>query len=93
MILRPRFLSARYSDPLAIRKELGPPNSPATGMLLFGGFGSKVMLEIVGNWTAARLPLQLIVISGVMRSWRKHFAAQMELCRSTLVGFTKECTG
>src|SRR5882757_6887736 len=47
MILRPDFYAPDETDPVALRQELGLQKELTTGMLLFGGFGSKVMLEIV----------------------------------------------
>src|SRR6202790_1803216 len=47
MILRPDFYLPDETDRLALRSELGLRTDLTTGMLLFGGFGSKVMLEIV----------------------------------------------
>ena len=60
MILRPDFYQADNTDPVALRGELNLRPDLTTGMLLFGGFGSKVMYEIVERLEAAELPLQLI---------------------------------
>ena len=64
MILRPDFYATNHVDPLALRRELQLREDLPTGLLLFGGFGSKVMYEIVEKLEAAGLPLQLIVICG-----------------------------
>src|SRR5690242_10778551 len=64
MILRPDFYMTNGTDPVALRQELGLRADLTTGMLLFGGFGSKVMLEIVEQLDRAKPPLQLIVICG-----------------------------
>jgi len=90
MILRPDFYLPDNSDPLAIRKELGLQTVLPTGMLLFGGFGSKVMLEIVEQLDAARLPLQLIVICGRNEKLAETFRGRRWNLPLHIVGFTKE---
>jgi hypothetical protein len=60
MILRPRFYESVEVDRAAERKKLGlDPNRPA-GLVLFGGQGSKVMLEIAHKLKTT----QLILICG-----------------------------
>jgi len=90
MILRPDFYLPDNSDPLAIRKELSLQTVLPTGMLLFGGFGSKVMLEIVEQLDAARLPLQLIVICGRNEKLAETFRERKWNLPLHIVGFTKE---
>jgi len=90
MILRPDFYLPDNSDPLAIRKELGLQTVLPTGLLLFGGFGSKVMLEIVEQLDAARLPLQLIVICGRNEKLAETFRRRKWNLPLHIVGFTKE---
>jgi UDP-N-acetylglucosamine:LPS N-acetylglucosamine transferase len=90
MILRPDFYLPDNSDPLAIRKELGLQTELPTGILLFGGFGSKVMLEIVEQLDEARLPLQLIVICGRSEQLAEAFRGRKWKLPLHIVGFTKE---
>jgi UDP-N-acetylglucosamine:LPS N-acetylglucosamine transferase len=60
MILRPRFYEAVAADRKTERKRLGLDPDRPTGLVLFGGQGSKVMLDI-----AYSLPdTQLIFICG-----------------------------
>jgi hypothetical protein len=60
MILRPTFYAPVTVDRVAERKKLGLDPERPTGLVLFGGQGSKVMLEI-----AERLAdTQLILICG-----------------------------
>jgi 1,2-diacylglycerol 3-beta-galactosyltransferase len=90
MILRPDFYQEDNTDPIALRRELNlRPNLP-TGMLLFGGFGSRVMVEIVERLEAAELPLQLIVICGRNEDLAKKFQARTWRMPLHIVGFTKE---
>ena len=64
MILRPDFYVEERVDRLELRKALGLQADLPTGILLFGGFGSKVMYEIAESLEEAKMPVQLIVICG-----------------------------
>ncbi len=90
MILRPDFYVADETDPIALRHKLGLQPDRLTGMLLFGGFGSKVMCEIVERLDAALLPVQLIVICGRNEKLAKEFRARGWNLPLHIVGFTKE---
>ena len=64
MILHPRFYEAAPVDRLAERKKLGlDPNLP-TGIVLFGGYGTWKMLDIVRQLNHSSLQVQLILICG-----------------------------
>jgi hypothetical protein len=90
MILRPDFYQEDSEDPVALRRELNLRPDLPTGMLLFGGFGSKVMYEIVERLEAAELPLQLIVICGRNEKLAERFRARAWKMPLHIVGFTKE---
>jgi len=90
MILRPDFYLPDNVDPLALRQELGLRPDLTTGMLLFGGFGSKVIHEIVRDLDAAELPLQLIVICGRNEKLAAALRARKWDLPLHIVGFTKE---
>ncbi len=90
MILRPDFYVTENIDPVALRGELGLKPELPTGMLLFGGFGSKVMHEIVEQLDAAKVPLQLIVICGRNEKLAEKFRARKWNLPLHIVGFTKE---
>ena len=90
MILRPDFYQPDNTDPLALRRELNLRADLPTGMLLFGGFGSKAMYEIVERLDAAELPLQLIVICGRNEKLAEKFRARTWKMPLHIVGFTKE---
>ena len=90
MILRPDFYLPDASDHLALRQELGLQTDLMTGMLLFGGFGSKLMLEIVEQLDNAQLPLQLIVICGRNEKLAEIFRGKKWNLPLHVVGFTKE---
>jgi Glycosyltransferase family 28 C-terminal domain len=90
MILRPDFYEENHEDPVELRQELHLRPDLTTGMLLFGGFGSKVMFPIVERLEAAALPLQLIVICGRNEKLAKEFWSRTWKMPLHIVGFTKE---
>jgi hypothetical protein len=90
MILRPDFYQPDNTDPVALRRELNLRADLPTGMLLFGGFGSKVMYDIVERLHTAELPLQLIVICGRNEKLAEKFRARAWNMPLHIVGFTKE---
>lgn len=64
MILHPRFYDSPVEDCAADRERLGLRADLPTGLVLFGGHGSKVMLEIAERIEQSKLELQLIFICG-----------------------------
>ncbi len=90
MILRPDFYQEDHSDPVTLRRELNLRPDLTTGMLLFGGFGTKVMYEIVERLEAAKLPLQLIALCGRNEKLAEEFRARAWKIPLNILGFTKE---
>jgi 1,2-diacylglycerol 3-beta-galactosyltransferase len=64
MILHPRFYEAPVEDRIGEQQRLGLRPDLPTGLILFGGHGSKVILEIAEQLDRSALELQLIVICG-----------------------------
>jgi 1,2-diacylglycerol 3-beta-galactosyltransferase len=64
MIVRPKFYDAVPVEREAERAKLGLDAKRATGIVLFGGQGSGVMLKIAERIAKARLDAQLIMICG-----------------------------
>lgn len=64
MILRPNFYEPVRADRAAEREKLGLRPYVPTGIVLFGGQGSKVMAEILERLQEVLRPLQLIFICG-----------------------------
>jgi len=64
MVLRPTFYESVNIDRRAARAELGLDPDRPTGLVLFGGQGSSVMLEIARRLNEAASPAQLILICG-----------------------------
>jgi hypothetical protein len=64
MILHPRFYEQPVEDRIEGRKRLGLRPDLPTGLILFGGHGSKEILKIADRLNRAALHLQLIIICG-----------------------------
>jgi UDP-N-acetylglucosamine:LPS N-acetylglucosamine transferase len=86
MILRPSFYEPVIVDRAAERARLGLDPEKATGLVLFGGQGSKVMLEI------DRLldETQLIFICGKNSSLAGKLRAHKSSAKRFIEGFTSE---
>jgi hypothetical protein len=64
MILRPRFYENTSVDRVAERKRLGLEPGCPTGIVLFGGHGSQVMVDITRKLNETNSGVQLILICG-----------------------------
>jgi Glycosyltransferase family 28 C-terminal domain/Monogalactosyldiacylglycerol (MGDG) synthase len=64
MILKPRFYEKIEIDCIAERKSLGLKPQCPTGIVLFGGHGSRAMVEITKRLDEADSGVQLILICG-----------------------------
>ncbi len=64
MILHPRFYEQAPVDRVAERKKLGLDPELPTGIVLFGGYGTSKMLDILRQISRSPLPVQLILICG-----------------------------
>jgi UDP-N-acetylglucosamine:LPS N-acetylglucosamine transferase len=86
MIMRPRFYEPVNIDRAAERARLGLDAARPTGLVLFGGQGSKVMLEIARN-----LPdTQLIFICGKNTMLAERLKALPARAPRFVEGFTQE---
>lgn len=64
MVLKPRFYHQAAVDRVSERKRLGlEPDCPA-GIVLFGGHGSRVMVDIVKRLDESNSGVQLILLCG-----------------------------
>jgi len=64
MILHPRFYEAAEVDRTAERKKLGLNPDLPTGIVLFGGYGTWKMRDILRQINRSSLQVQLILICG-----------------------------
>jgi UDP-N-acetylglucosamine:LPS N-acetylglucosamine transferase len=89
MILKPRFYEKTIVDRAAERKRLGLESDCPTGIVLFGGHGSKVMVDIAKKVNEAGGGVQLILICG----HNEKLAAELKNLQTSrpilVVGFTQ----
>jgi len=88
MILHPKFYQPLSADRAAERKRLGLDPDLPTGLVMFGGHGSSVMVKIAQRLEASNQKLQLILISG----HNDRLAAELRRIpgRKYVEGFTTE---
>jgi UDP-N-acetylglucosamine:LPS N-acetylglucosamine transferase len=88
MILHPRFYEPPVEDRAEERLRLGLWRDLPTGLVLFGGHGSKVMLEIAERLDQSPLELQLIFICGRNEKLTNALRAQKSRLPRYVEGFT-----
>jgi len=90
MILRPEFYAEQKESCAAIREQLGLDLKRPTAIVLFGGYGSNVIYEIVEQLSAARLPLQMICVCGKNAKLAERLSVRSWNLAVHVVGFTRE---
>ena len=90
MILHPKFYQAIAVDRAADRQRLGLDPSLPTGLVMFGGHGSSVMVEIARRLEATKLNLQLIFICGHNGRLAAELRGRQGKVRKFVEGFTTE---
>jgi UDP-N-acetylglucosamine:LPS N-acetylglucosamine transferase len=90
MILHPRFYEQIPLEQNAERERLGLRPGVPTGLVLFGGQGSRVMLEIVERLDRARLKVQLILLCGRNEALVSEFRRRRTRIPIVIEGFTAE---
>ncbi|MBZ5595956.1 MAG: galactosyldiacylglycerol synthase [Acidobacteriia bacterium] len=90
MILAPRFYEPAEMDRGAERQKLSLDPSLPTGLVLFGGHGSRVMLDIARRLDASGLKLQLIFICGRNESLATELRKMPRRIPMFVEGFTTE---
>lgn len=90
MILHPRFYETAELDRAAERRRLGLDPDLPTGLVLFGGQGSSVMLDIAKQLDRSPLPVQLIFICGRNEKLRRRLGARAPRQPQLVEGFTTE---
>ncbi|QOY90410.1 glycosyltransferase [Paludibaculum fermentans] len=90
MILHPRFYQPLDVDVAAERTAAGLDPSTPTGLVLFGGYGTGVMKDILRRLDESGQNLQLILIAGRNESLKKQLETQPSRIRKHVVGFTSE---
>jgi len=90
MILRPSFYDPPAVHVATERERLGLKAELPTGLVLFGGEGSKKMLDIARRVSAMSAPPQLIFICGRNSALQARLSALKTPYAKVVEGFTKE---
>jgi UDP-N-acetylglucosamine:LPS N-acetylglucosamine transferase len=88
MILHPRFYDPPAEDRIAGRARLGLRPDVPTGIVLFGGHGSNVMLEIAERLDRSNLDVQMIFICGKNEKLANALRARRSRVPCFIEGFT-----
>jgi UDP-N-acetylglucosamine:LPS N-acetylglucosamine transferase len=88
MILHPRFYEPPVENRTAERERLGLRCDLPTGLVLFGGHGSRAMLEIAERLERSHLELQLIFICGRNEKLAAELRGQKSSLPRFVDGFT-----
>jgi len=88
MILHPRFYEPPIEDKVAEREKLGLRPDLPTALVLFGGYGSGVMLDIAERLDRSKLELQLIFICGKNEKLAKALRERTSRLPRFVEGFT-----
>jgi Glycosyltransferase family 28 C-terminal domain/Monogalactosyldiacylglycerol (MGDG) synthase len=89
MILKPRFYEKTTVDRAAERAKLGLERECPTGIVLFGGHGSEVMLDIARKLNQSAADHQLIMICGHNQKLAARLSNLQTKKRMAVVGFTQ----
>ncbi len=89
MILRPEFYQEQPADRAHERQAIGLDPDLPTGMVLFGGEGSNVMLAIADRLGNSAQDLQLIMICGNNEAVRARIQAMPARNKIFTEGFTR----
>ena len=90
MILHPKFYQEVAVDRAAERLRLGLDPELPTGLVMFGGHGSSVMVKIARKLEAAKQSLQLILICGHNERLATMLRGLRGKVRKYVEGFTTE---
>ena len=88
MILHPRFYDPPVEDRVAGRARLGLRPDLPTALVLFGGHGSNVMLEIAERLDRSNLGVQLIFVCGKNEKLANALRARQSRLPTFVEGFT-----
>lgn len=90
LVINPRFYEPIVSDRAQERQRLGLDPDCLTGLVLFGGNGSKVMLEIAKRLERFQQKLQLIFICGRNKELALALRESRGLQKRFITTFTKD---
>ena len=90
MILQPSFYDLAPIDRIQERLKLGLDPALPTGLVLFGGYGNRVMANIAQRLEPLAGKLQLILIAGRNAKLEQALRTAPNTLRRHVVGFTSE---
>jgi 1,2-diacylglycerol 3-beta-galactosyltransferase len=90
MIVHPRFYACTPLDRERERRLLGLQPDVPTGLVMFGGYGSADMLDIVRRIDAARVGTQLIALCGRNQRLAEALRALKKRTRCLVQGFADD---
>jgi hypothetical protein len=90
MICHPNFYEPQPPDRVAERRRHGLRADLPTGLVLFGGHGSKAMLEIAERLERSELDVQLILICGKNVKLREMLERNTPRLPRLVLGFTRD---
>ena len=93
MIVRPDFYRQVDIDPWAERIRRGLSPDRPTGLVMFGGYGSRAMLTIARRAAVTQSNVQLIFLCGHNESLRQRLAAMALPYPHFIEGFTSDVAG
>ncbi|MBZ5655115.1 MAG: galactosyldiacylglycerol synthase [Acidobacteriia bacterium] len=89
MVLKPKFYEKIDIDRASERKRLGLEPDCLTGIVLFGGHGSRVMTDIVRRLDESSAAVQLILICGHNQKLEDELKAMTTRNPKLVLGFTQ----
>ena len=89
MVLKPKFYEPIHVDRAAERTSAGLDPDRPTGIVLFGGHGSSVMIDIVKRLDQTSSPPQLILICGHNQKLENERKALPTRSPKLVLGFTQ----
>ena len=89
MVLKPKFYEPIHVDRAAERTSAGLDPDRPTGIVLFGGHGSSVMIDIVKRLDQTSSPPQLILICGHNQKLENELKALPTRSPKLVLGFTQ----
>nr|MCU0248368.1 galactosyldiacylglycerol synthase [Bryobacter sp.] len=90
MILHPRYYEPVTVDRSEARLEAGLDPALPTGLVLFGGFGSTQMVDVLRDLDRSGLKLQLILVAGKNAGVERQLREMETRMPKHVVGFTRE---
>jgi UDP-N-acetylglucosamine:LPS N-acetylglucosamine transferase len=90
MVLHPRFYDPIQADRASERRKLGLHPALPAGLVLFGGYGSHLMLEIARRLAASPRRIQLVFLCGRNQALAKRLRALDLPFPAHVEGFTED---